>query len=207
MNLIKIFLFSFFVILCSCGERDFDSKPTEKMAGLTQVDSVDWKSYKNDTFGYSINYPSNWAVIEAHTRLDTFAAQERDILTENMGESELQKVTFVEKSEDKFWPGEFQIAVIKNSNGMTLSKWVQNIRIEDVSGGDLITERENDTIAFRSSKRLKVFEFDGIETIYLLEHNNKFMALSFISETPNDPHLIEHTSIYKNMLLYLKLVE
>ena len=64
----------------------------------------------------------------------------------------------VEKSEDKFWPGEFQIAVIKNSNGMTLSKWVQNIRIEDVSGGDLITERENDTIAFRSSKLYRLIE-------------------------------------------------
>jgi hypothetical protein len=158
--------------------------------------TTEWKTYRNTEYGYTIQYPGDWGVIQAAPRTTSEATQAQYVLLEQ----ELQKVTFVERAYS-LWQGEFQIRVIANPARLNLEQWVDGLKIEDVSGGDLIQERSPATISGKPAIRLSIFGFDHEEIAVISTRDNESIYFfSFAGRNPNDPNVTTHQALYAAML-------
>ena len=154
----------------------------------------EWKTYKNDEYGYEVKYPQGWEVIEAKPREENKAVWGAKILFE----PEVQKVTFLEKGYE-FWPGEFQICVYSNPDNLPLEQWIDEHEPQDVTGGSLIQDISDAILSGKPAKRLSIFGFDheGIEIVSL--HKGYVYSLNFTGSNPNDPEVERHRKIYDQM--------
>ena len=79
-----------------------------------------WAEYGNETGGYTIEAPVTWVAVEAGER---FAGTVRE--WEVLLEGEIQKTTLQERTgpdgEEPVWPGELQVRVLSNPDGLTLT--------------------------------------------------------------------------------------
>jgi hypothetical protein len=46
--------------------------PTPASPQVPEIDTSDWKVYRNETFGFEVRYPSNWEVKEDYGKVSTF---------------------------------------------------------------------------------------------------------------------------------------
>jgi len=164
---------------------------------------VEWETYENKQFGYEIEYPKDWGIIEAKPRSGTRAAHGNEILYGK----ELHKITFLEKGY-RYWPGEFQVIVLANPDSLGLEDWVQALRIEDVSGGDLIQGKMPAVMGGKAAIRLSIFGFDHEEINVVGASDERYIYnLCFTGATPNDPELKRHRLIYDAMAASFAFIE
>ncbi len=161
-----------------------------------------WYTYRNQAFGYQVEYPAGWKVLEATRRTSDSATWAGSILIED----EVQKVTFLEH-EYEMWQGEFEVRVLENAKHRSLDAWAKNYEVQDVSGGSLIEAVEEAALGGRPAKRFKLFLFDhqGIQIVGF--HRGRIYQLGFAGENSNDPNLKKHQAIYERMTAGFRFLE
>jgi hypothetical protein len=160
----------------------------------------EWLTYHNEKFGYELEYPAGWNVIEAQPRTDDMPRWDGDVLSPGV----LQKVTFQEP-EGKFWPGEFLVLVREQAKDRTLDEWADE-NFTDVHDESLVSGVEHTTLADRTARQFSIFGFDHTGTTVAFVHNCKIYEIRYIGSTPNDPDIAEHRSIYEHMKRSFRLV-
>ena len=155
----------------------------------------DLSIYRDKDFGYQMEYPTGWGVIEAKPRADNLATWAGYILEEG----ELRKVTFRERV-DVIWPGEFQIVTLSNPRRLTFMEWVEKYDVMDIAGGSLIEKVEETTLGGEQAKRFAIFAFDhqGMEIAAM--NQGLIYLLRFAGDNPNDPEMERHSEIYEHMV-------
>jgi hypothetical protein len=156
---------------------------------------MEWNVYTNEKFGYQLEYPSYWKMVEAKPRLGNKTEWATEILLDN----ELQKITFLEE-EYKIWPGEFQICVYSNPEGLDLREWIEKNEPQDITGGSLLQDVSDITLSGKPGKRLSIFGFDHEIIEIVIPHKELIYSLSFAGNNPNDPKQKEHELLYNHML-------
>ena len=145
-------------------------------------ETPDWKTYRNDSYGYELKYAAGWQLVEAKPRVNNLATWAGNILLEG----ELQKVTLVELG-SRMWLGEFQVRVLSNPNRWSLEEWAKHYDVTDVGGDSSIEEVKDTNLGGKPAKEFAIFMFDhqGIEVAAL--HRGLVYHLSFAGDNPNDP--------------------
>lgn len=156
---------------------------------------MEWNLYKNETFGYQLEYPSGWQMIEAKPREGNKTEWAAKILLDN----ELQKVTFLEK-EYKIWPGELQICVYSNPDKLEIGEWIEKNEPQDITGGSLLQDVSDISFGGGKGKKLSIFGFDHEIIDIVIPHEGFIYSISFAGENPNDPKQKEHELLYTRML-------
>lgn len=128
------------------------SEPTATL--LVKDETSDWKTYKNDKYGYEVKYPNNWAGIETSpiTNYASFTSEKRDM------------------AQAGFW-----IRVFKNSNKLSIKEWWDKEYIK----GDAVYELKG---AFLSEGKSEfpviVFkEKNGLEFNYLVFSKDNYIYI------------------------------
>lgn len=179
------------------------ASPAENVVATSDAETNTWNIYCNAAHGYAVQCSEGWDTLEAVPRTGTGTAWANEIL---IGD-ELQKVTFLERRQS-MWPGEFQIAVMANPDHLALDQWVDALKIEDVTGGDLIQERNPAVLGGMPAVRLSIFGFDHEEiAVIAAGKEGCIYYISFAGTNPNDPQVDQHRQIYERMLESFRFVE
>jgi len=176
--------------------------PDQKTGNACASRSDTWKTYRNEKYGYEVKYPEDWQATEAVPRKGPQAVSEKDVL---FGE-EVQKITFLQERYAD-WQGEFQIKVLANPHLLSLEEWVENLEIEDVTGGSLIQEQAPEDLDGKSAIRLSIFGFDHEEIAVIgTDEKARIYFISFTGRNPNDSEVAEHRRTYKQMLATFRFI-
>jgi hypothetical protein len=110
--------------------------------------TANWKVYRDEKYGFEINYPKDWKKNEDFSGI---------IFSESEPAS----------GQGVFWQGTFRISISSNSGQLNLNEWIQNFKQESATGANLIRGIVDVTLGGRPAKKASVFAFDGenIETI------------------------------------------
>jgi hypothetical protein len=156
---------------------------------------MEWKVYKNKKYGYQLNFPSGWQMIEAKPR----EGNKTEWAAKILGNNELQKVTFLEE-EPGIWPGEFQICVYSNPERLGLGEWIEKNEPQDITGGSLLQDVSDISLSGKPGKRLSIFGFDHEIIEIVMLYKELIYSLNFAGNNPNDPKQKEHELLYNYML-------
>ena len=186
--------------MASDHQQEENRAGSEETPALPEEDVAQWKTYVNEAYGYALEYPGGWKVIEAKPRVeDNKAVWGANILFEG----ELQKVTFLE-SEHAHWQGEFQVRVLSNPDDIELEHWIRMHEPQDVTGGSLIQGISDTRIGGHPAKRLSIFGFDHEGIDIVARHEGHIYYVTFTGRNPNDDQLERHLQIYDHMLSSFK---
>lgn len=163
---------------------------------------AEWKIYRNEKFGYKIEYPNGWEVIEAKPRIRNEATWEGNILIDE----EIQKVTFLERKYVN-WQGEFQIRILANPDKLNLEQWIRYHEPRDVTGGSLIQGISDTIVDGRVVKKLSIFGFDHEGIAIVLLYKGNICDISFAGSNPNDAEVKKHQEIYQQMLSTFRFID
>ena len=163
-----------------------------------------WKTYRNQEYHYSVEYPSDWEVYEAQPRVGNKTEWTGDILIDQ----EIQKVTFIETI-PKTWPGKFEITVQNNPGNLNTESWAKQFLIPLPADPTTNLAKFSGDIEIDNqvAKEFSVFAFDSFETLIGIVKNNQIYTFRFIGDTPNDPDLEEHNKIYDQTLSTFKFID
>ena len=161
-----------------------------------------WLSYSRPDFGYAIQYPRGWEVIEAEPKKEPKAVWGGYIL---IGD-EIQKTTFLEKDYD-LWQGELQVILYRNEEGLSLAQWLEKNEPQDVEGGSLVQEVSDVRLAGCPAKRLSIFGFDHEQLEIDFIYKGHVLSITYTGQNPNDPQLKKHQEIYAFMIRSFELSE
>jgi hypothetical protein len=163
------------------------------------TESGEWATYQNEKFGYEIDYPVGWELIESRSRTNDTAHRAGEVLIPGVH----QWVAFKEP-EGKLWPGTLEVRVHEHHEGQTLGQWADSTNV-DVHDDSLVTGAEETVLAGRPAKRFSVFSFDHTEIIVAFIHDGKIYEIRHAGSNPNDPDIEEHASVYEQMQRTFKL--
>lgn len=163
--------------------------------------SIPWETYINEQYGYSLEYPHGWRMLQAKPRTGNKEEQESGILVEN----ELQKVTFLEK-DHKLWQGEFQVRVFENPARISLDEWMKRNEPRDITGGSLVQGKSDELLNGEPAVRLSALGFDHEQIEIVSLYRGLVYRISFAGRNPNDDELKEHRKIYERMRLSFRFL-
>jgi hypothetical protein len=127
--------------------------------------------------------------------------------SEVLHEGEAHRVTFRERH-NGLWPGEFRIRVLANPDRYSIEEWVTRHPIEDVSGGNLIMEKNTCTLGGKPAFRLSIFGFDHEEIAVIAAiDGEEILDISFAGINPNDPEARAHRRIYDAMVASFRFIK
>jgi len=158
-------------------------------------ETADWKTFSQDTYGFSIRYPANWEMAET---------QERGALKTG----ELYKIILEERSSG-IWTADLDVVVFnEEEHGRAEVEWQRKCleenkgRIEAEEGplcmisANFIrvgeAEDEQLTIAGQPAYRTRYFAFDSEAWCTVTHYGQYDYKFCYTGETPNDPDLDEH---------------
>jgi|GEM_PF-1977309 len=163
---------------------------------------AEWLTYKQPAFGYEIEYPSDWQVVEAAPKKSNKAQWAGNVLLGN----EVQKTTFLETNHG-IWQAEFQVSVEADTEGLGLEEWLRRNEPRDVTGGSLVQDRTDVTVDGRPAVRLSVFGFDREVVLIVLRHEKRIFRFDFSGRNPNDPEAAVHSAVFARMLGSFRLTD
>jgi PsbP-like protein len=165
---------------------------------------IEWKTYTNVDYGYSVNYPSSWEVVEAHSNDGNNLNEVGSVLFDN----ELNKITFME-SNPTASQGIFIISVEKNPNKYTTATWADNFivpLITDPSANlaKIIGDVKVDNI---EAKKFSVSAFDYNTTIIGLVRNDFLYKYNFTDASLNGSNNDKNNTIYDQILSSFRFID
>lgn len=117
------------------------SPEPEEISPTPEIDTSDWKSYRNEEYGYEVQYPSTAACsFLDYNPFDPFEA--------------IVKVTHaikIEFDKESTWTGYFEIYVLENSSRRSLKDWVEKLKTDIAQKGKESCEKERGEGARRRS--------------------------------------------------------
>src|SRR3989344_7658429 len=206
------FLVVYIVFFKGKNSNQADLQPIATVATTplpTQVLEVmaDWKTYRNEEYGYSIRYPSGWEV----TKFVVSSSDKPIGAGETLLENELQKVNFTVDSFNNVppWPKLFEVRVLRNTENYTLEEWAENYHVPlGVNPETNLAKLIADTsVSARSAKQFSVFQFDSnnIETVTI--YNGLVYQLVYNDAPGNDTDYENSRRIYNQILSTFKFLD
>jgi len=197
--LIMLFLTASFIAFQSEQKRkklkDYEKQIPEAeilIPETEEISSENWDTYTNSNYSYSVNYPSEWQVVESKPETG----------------DEIQKVTLIEQEVD-LAPGIFEIVVNENPQNLDTQSWADQyfrplgsdptVNLATFDGEAIIDGVE--------ARKFLVFNFSGNETVIGLVKNGFIYTFIFLSDSPNDPNLEKHNKIYNQILSTFKFLD
>ena len=179
---------------------EFSPCPTPEES-TSSAETANWKTYTNKEYEYSVQYPSNWKVVEAKPRIGNKPEWAGDILIQE--ENEVQKVTFFEQNYETY-PGKFEIRVLSNPSNLTLEQWSRNYdKIYK-----LLTLVGETTLGNQTAKQFSIFSYEvpGNSAIASINNQNIYYISFADWDKYNDPNIAvqigteNHPKIYDQIL-------
>lgn len=149
-----------------------------------------WAEYRSERFGYTIEYPGDWTVIEARPWEREMTSQ-----SEFLEAGELGKVTFLEPQGD-VWPGQFELRVLPNPDGQSLEEWLDGFRLANLSFANMV----DTTLAGLPAKRWTRFAYDLIHGEYVAVAGDRAYYVSYDASRDENPDFEVHQDIYGRMV-------
>lgn len=170
---------------------------------------LQWSTYRNENYGYEIQYPKDWEYIEALPRTD-IQSQVDDRKYLFAEDNELQKITFRENTSE-YTGGIFQIRVLANPKQFTLDQWARNYRVEFAGGGNAAKVTGEMQLGGHPAKEISLFafslnDFNSVivapyrEQVYYLTFPGEVESMSPEFERNIPPELKRNKQIYDQMI-------
>jgi hypothetical protein len=167
---------------------------------LSAAQPGEWRTYRNERFGYDLQYPAGWNVVEARQRTDDTSPGDGNVLVPGL----FQQVAFQEPA-GKMWPGEFMVLVHEHVEGQTLDEWADT-SFTGIDDESLVSDAEDTVLGDRTARLFSVFGFDHTDIVVAFVHDGKIYEISYTGTNPNDPDVAEHGAIYQSIKQSFKLV-
>ena len=168
------------------------------MSSLSQ--SLNWQTFHNAEYGYSIEFPDTWQVIELEPRTEDTPRGTTHFLMNG----ELQGVTFM-MDDDPLAVGILEVRVISNPEKLDISRWADETFI-DAFDSSLAYNFEPDTLGGKPATRFTVFEFDQTGAVVAAMVEDRIYYVHFASSNPNDEDFEEHKKIYAHMVSSFRFI-
>ncbi len=193
-----LLIFYFVVLVPHDFFRTFSVNPAQN------IDTADWKTYKNEKYGYMVKYPKGWEIIEAKPRTRNQTENLGNTLNDEYGE--VQAVTFVE-NRNVIGVIEFEVNILSNPDKLSLEQWNNRSKSkEDDDGWGNIIARSKGTVDGKMAERVSIATGGGEEIAIDILYKGYIYVISFPGRT-GDPELKRHQQIYQQMLSTFKFVE
>ena len=159
-----------------------------------------WQTFQNAEYGYSIESPDTWQVIELEHRTEDTPRGTTHFLMNG----ELQGVTFL-MDDDPLAVGTLEVRVISNPEKLDISQWADETFI-DAFDSSLAYNFEPDTLGGKPATRFTVFEFDQTGAVIAARIEDRIYYVHFASSNPNDADFEEHKKIYAHMVSTFRFI-
>jgi len=169
-------------------------------AMLSLAHSVNWQTLQNTEYGYSIEFPETWQVMELERRTEDTPRRTTHFLMN----SELQGVTFL-MDDDPLAVGILEVRVISNPEKLDISQWASETFI-DAFDSSLAYNFEPDTLGGKPATRFTVFEFDQTGAVIAAMVEDRIYYVHFASSNPNDEDFENHKKIYAHMVSSFRFI-
>jgi hypothetical protein len=203
---IPLLLFALFLCLLIFFYLFYRSLQINKQTPSINIDedisenvNITWNTYRNDKYGYSVDYPSDWNVVEAR------AGEVSDAVGSVLFEGELQKTTFIE-SGSNIGRVMFVISIENNPNKYDTESWAKNFNVPLVNdpSTNLAKFTEDVTIDNIKAKKYLIVAYDTTTSITGLVKNDLIYKYNFTDLVPNDPNIEEQNKIFNHFLSSFK---
>lgn len=139
--------------------------------------------YKNNQFGYTIMYPSDWQAVESLPTPVTYPPiTEQPQYGGYLQKGELQKTTFVKSD-----IGSCSLSVLENPNHENVAQWASSYKALSATGANLAKVTGDTTMGGSSAKTISIFAFDHNNTAIVAEHTNNIYFFEY-SDTKGNPN-------------------
>ena len=160
----------------------------------TIIDTLTWKTYRNDEYGFEMKYPIGWESIIKQGVPDTF------------GKS-LIRFEFWEEGKN-IWPANIRISIYSAPDNLDLSRWIIDHAPTDPTGQNkLVKEKSDTTLDAVVAKIARGSNFDSNERLIIAQKDGFIFMVGFDEENPNDPDLVKHSKIYSDILATFKFIK
>lgn len=162
-----------------------DEVKTVDITDTNNVDTSDWKTYRNDEYGFEFKMPSGWS-IEKTTTPAVFYLKSNNFKPVLLG--------YNYKNEPFYSYGEFQVNVINNSSDLPVrDRYRQFDDIGSFYAGDSLKYEEfsmagYDIIRFETHQGFGRNSGEYI-TASMIKIKNKILQFDYISEEQPDPQV------------------
>ncbi len=166
----------------------------------TLAHSVNWQTYQNAEYGYSIEFPDTWQVIELEHRTEDTPRGTVHLLMEG----QLQGATFL-TGDDPLAVGTLEVRVVSNPKNLDIAPWAEETFV-DAFDSSLAYDFEPDTLGGKPATRFTVFEFDQTGAVIAAMVEDRIYYVHFASSNPNDADFEEHKKIYAHMVSSFRFI-
>ena len=167
-------------------KEEIITKPKEKVVveeeNSDEIDASNWKTYRNEEYGFEVKYPSNWVFVEE---------------SEKIKFSEEGKEYFIE--EGKAYPISLSFNFDKYEEKKTIEEWADG-KMKKSLGEQSINE-----LTIGGKPAITVKTYMGIETVILYDENNNQIFLvtpNFGNDTINNENLLVYNTMIKTIRFY-----
>lgn len=157
---------------------------------LTACTGDGWEEFASQSFGYTIEYPGSWRLLEAgpwHREVKSRA--------EFLSPGELEKLTFLGPAGGT-WSGLFELRVLPNPDGRALDAWLESFRLPNLS----FVNMTDTTLAGLPAKRWTRHAYDLTQREIVAVSGDRAFYLSFDANRDENPDFEAHQEIYRRMV-------
>lgn len=152
------------------------------------------KTYKNETYNFSMQYPTSWQVSEKPMSGD-FS------LRKGITFPYARQITFSQITSNAI-ERPFDIIVIRNTKDYTLEQWEKEFFVPLVADPNTnLAEKAGDIrVGNLHAKKFTVFAFDSTQAVVVTIYKDYIYYITFYHENPNDPSFDQTKLLYNQVL-------
>ena len=159
-TILILILLTLGLVVSGCLKKPVVNQNANANTNTSEIDTSDWKTYRNEEYGFEVRYPGEWEVENEEKDIIKFWSVERLTIDHN------------------FYPPDFLIKI--NLTNLGLEDWVKKMELNN--GG--FDRKENFNNGIYAYQRGLV---DGGSTIFFrIENKNLILELIFFNDIYNN---------------------